>query len=337
MAGEPDKRAANLAVLSGDAKLAFERRLALARARVIWHVLAMQPSELSNSSLFAGKVVVVTGAGNGIGREEALAFARAGASVVVNDLGGARDGEGSAQQVAQQVAEEIRAAGGAAVASTDSVATVEGAQAILWTAIAKFGRVDVLVNNAGILRDKTIVNMSETDFDRVVEVHLRGTWLLTRAFARCVRQQGPGRYAIVNTTSRSGLIGNFGQANYAAAKAGIFGLTRVAAIELAKLGIRVNAIAPVAQTRMTQELVRLQEQGLAELAPEHVANVVLWLASELSPEVTGRIFGVHGPAVFEYAMEQSPQVLPAASAPAWTPQTLATHLTTFGFANVGEN
>ena len=200
--------------------------------------------------LLEGKVAVVTGAGAGIGRAHALALAAAGARVVVNDLGGDRHGAGRASQAADRVAAEIQSLGGEAAANHDSIATREGADAILWTALSKFGRVDVWVNNAGILRDRTLLNLTDEDFDRVLEVHLRGTFLGTQVAARAMKVQGQGG-RIVNTSSLSGLLGNFGQANYGAAKAAIYGLTRVAALELERFAIAVNAIAPVAVTRTT--------------------------------------------------------------------------------------
>ena len=274
--------------------------------------------------LFDGKVVVVTGAGNGIGRAEALAFAAAGARVVVNDAGGARDGTGRDQRAADAVVDEIKAAGGEAVASHASVADVDGAQSILWTGVAKWGRVDVLVNNAGILRDRSLANMTEAEWDAVVAVHLKGSFLTTRAFARAIKQQGGDGYAIVNTSSVSGLKGNFGQANYAAAKAGIYGLTRTTSIELAKSGCRANAIAPIALTRMTEDLPSMK--GALDRGPAHVAPVVLWLASSLARDVTGRVFGVHGTHVFEYAMRTSTGLPAPPSGDAWTPAALAESL-----------
>ena len=253
--------------------------------------------------LFDNKVVIVTGAGNGLGRSHALAFAKEGAKVVVNDVGGDRGGQGKSAMAADKVVEEIKAAGGDAVANHDSVATVEGADRILWSALAKFGRVDVLVNNAGILRDKTLINMSQAEFDLVLDVHLRGTYFCTQAAARIMKVQGAGG-RIVNTTSLSGLMGNFGQANYSAAKAGIYGLTRTASMEFAKIGITVNAIAPVALTRMTEDIPMVQ--GAAEsLGPERVTPMVLFLASEHAKDVTGRIFGCQGGRFFEYRMEEN--------------------------------
>jgi NAD(P)-dependent dehydrogenase (short-subunit alcohol dehydrogenase family) len=252
--------------------------------------------------LLEGKVAIVTGAGGGIGREEALALAREGARVVVNDLGSDRHGGGRGAEMADRVVEEIRAAGGEAVASSDSVATREGADGIVWTALARFGGLDVLVNNAGILRDRTLLNLSEDDLDRVLDVHLRGTFLCMQAAARVMKVQGRGG-RIVNTTSLSGLLGNFGQANYAAAKAGVYGLTRTAALELQKIGVTVNAVAPVALTRMTSDLAMMKGATEAGLGPRHVAPVVVFLASGLAADVTGQVVGVQGPRVFLYRME----------------------------------
>lgn len=254
------------------------------------------------AGLLKGKVAVVTGAGAGIGREHALALAREGARVVVNDLGGDRHGGGRGSEAADRVVEEIKAAGGEAVASTETVATREGADGIVWTAQSKFGRVDVLVNNAGILRDRTLLNMSDDDFERVLQVHLHGTYHCTQAAARAMRVQGQGG-RIVNTTSLSGLLGNFGQGNYAAAKAGIYGLTRVCALEFQKMGITVNAIAPVALTRMTSDLAMMKGATEKDLGPQFVAPVVVFLASDLAAEVTGQVVGVQGGKVFLYRME----------------------------------
>ncbi len=280
--------------------------------------------------LFTGKVVIVTGSGNGIGKAEAMAFAKEGARVVVNDVGGARDGSGKDAKTADTVVAEIKAAGGEAVATYTSVSDLDGAENIVWTALNKFGRVDVLVNNAGILRDKALLNMQVAEWDAVVDVHLKGSFLMTRAFARAIKVQGPapgaGSYAIVNTTSMSGLLGNFGQANYSAAKAGLFGLTRTSSIELAKLGCRVNAIAPVALTRMTEDIAMLKDMGVDQMGPQHIAPVVTWLASDIAKDVNGRIFGVHGPKVFEYSMAQSNGVDAAPGGGDWTPEMLQENL-----------
>ncbi len=278
--------------------------------------------------MFSGKVVIVTGAGNGIGRAEALAFAAAGAKVVVNDVGGARDGAGKDAKAADAVVAEIKAAGGDATASFTSVSDLDGAEMIVWTALNKYQRVDVLINNAGILRDKALLNMSVADWDAVIDVHLKGSFLMTRAFARAIKQQpqGGSGTAIVNTTSMSGLLGNFGQANYSSAKAGLFGLTRTTSIELQKLGCRVNAIAPVALTRMTSDIAMMSAVSADEMGPQHIAPVVLWLASSLAHGVNGRVFGVHGTKVFEYSMAQSAGLDAPPAGGLWTPELLQRNL-----------
>jgi NAD(P)-dependent dehydrogenase (short-subunit alcohol dehydrogenase family) len=241
--------------------------------------------------LLDGKSVVITGAGNGIGRATALLFAREGAKLIVNDLGGARDGSGTNQAAAESVADEIRTAGGTAVANYENVATPEGARGVVGAALREFGRIDVLVNNAGILRDKTLLKMELGQWQAVLDVHLTGTFLCTQAAAEPMKAQGSGR--IVNTTSISGLLGNFGQSNYSAAKAGIYGLTRTASIELQRYGIAVNAVAPIAKTRMTEDLPMFSKiEG--SLSPEHVAPVHLFLASNLVGERTGIVVGVAG-------------------------------------------
>src|SRR3954447_8424696 len=247
--------------------------------------------------LLDGKVAVITGSGGGIGRAEALLFAREGAKVVVNDLGGTRDGSGQSTSLADHVVQEIKAAGGAAVPSYDSVATPSGAENIVKTAVEHFGRLDIFVNNAGILRDKTLLKMDEAMWDPVVAVHLKGTFLCTQAAARqMIAQGGGGR--IVNTTSLSGMLGNFGQANYSAAKAGIYGLTRTAAIELQKHKITVNAIAPIAKTRMTDDLPMFQ--NVDTMTPEHIAPAALFLASELCGDRTGHVIAISGGRMYVY-------------------------------------
>jgi len=256
------------------------------------------------SGICDGRVVVITGAGGGIGRGYALAFAREGAKVVVNDLGGSRDGTGQSTSPAQAVVDEIVAAGGAAVANGDDVSTWAGAEGLINQAIETFGRLDVLVNNAGILRDKMLVNMSEAEWDAVIKVHLKGTFAPTRHAAAYWREQAKIGNAvdarIINTTSPSGLYGNVGQSNYGAAKAGIATFSLIAAQELGRYGVTVNAIAPTAMTRMTEDLASMQEingadeSGFDALAPENIAPVAVWLGSPESREITGRIFAVWG-------------------------------------------
>lgn len=252
--------------------------------------------------LLDGKVVVVTGAGGGIGRAEAKLLASEGAKVVVNDVGGARDGVGADDAAASAVVAEICAAGGEAVANFDSVATAEGAHRIVLAAVTAFGRLDVLVNNAGIVRDKSLMKMTEEMWDSVIAVHLKGTFLCTQAAAKQLMAQGEGG-RIVNTTSVSGLLGNFGQANYAAAKAGIYGLTRTAAIEFQKHRITVNAIAPIAKTRMTDDLPMFQ--GIDTLTPEHIAPAVLFLASPLCADRTGHVLAVSGSRMYAYKVVEA--------------------------------
>ncbi|MDH5673188.1 MAG: SDR family NAD(P)-dependent oxidoreductase [Myxococcales bacterium] len=243
-----------------------------------------------------GKVAIVTGSGRGIGREIALMFAREGAKVVVNDLGAEVDGEGAAQNIADEVAAEIKGAGGEAVASYDSVATVEGGEAIFKTAVDTFGGLDILVNNAGILRDRTIFKMTEAEWDAVIAVHLKGHYCCTVPFARYIKETNRRGCRIINFSSGSGLRGNFGQSNYGAAKAGVAGFSRVLALELKKFGCTVNVISPAAATRMTIPLAEARGRTVdpSDIArgPQQIAPAVTWLASEKAQEVTGQIFGV---------------------------------------------
>lgn len=238
---------------------------------------------------FEGRVAVITGAGGGLGRQHALLLAARGARVVVNDLGSSRDGSGGGSEMADQVVAEITEAGGEAVANYDGVHTWEGGQRIVQTAIDAFGRVDVVVNNAGILRDVSFAKLEEEQLDLVLRVHLYGAFHVTRAAWPHLREQGYGR--VINTTSGSGLYGNFGQSNYSAAKLGQVGLTRTLAHEGAKYGITANAIAPVAKSRMTEDV--MPPQLLERLEPEYVSPLVAYLASEACTE-TGRIYSVGG-------------------------------------------
>ena len=237
---------------------------------------------------FDSRVAIITGAGGGLGREHALLLAARGARVVVNDVGGSVSGEGGDAGPADRVAKEITDAGGDAIADTHSVATPEGGEAIVGTALDHFGRVDIVVNNAGILRDKTFHNMTPDLLNPVLDVHLKGAFYVTRPAWIKMREQNYGR--VVNTSSNSGVLGNFGQSNYGAAKMGLVGLTRVLAIEGAKYNIKVNAIAPVARTRMTEELLgRLGEK----IDPALVSPVVAFLAHEECP-VTGEVYSAAG-------------------------------------------
>jgi NAD(P)-dependent dehydrogenase (short-subunit alcohol dehydrogenase family) len=270
--------------------------------------------------LLDGKVVIVTGAGGGIGRAHARLFAAEGAKVVVNDVGGSRDGSGSGDSPADQVVAEVKAAGGEAVPNHDSVATAEGAEAIVRAAVSSFGRVDVLINNAGILRDKSFLKMDEAMWDAVIAVHLKGTFLCSQAVAKqLVAQGGGGR--IVNTTSVSGMLGNFGQANYSSAKAGIYGLTRTMSIELQKHRITVNAIAPIAKTRMTEDLPMFQ--GVDTLTAEHIAPAALFLASDLCGDRTGHVLAVAGARLSAFKVIETTGRFKEADNGVWTANEIA--------------
>jgi NAD(P)-dependent dehydrogenase (short-subunit alcohol dehydrogenase family) len=248
-----------------------------------------------------GKTIIVTGAGRGIGREHALLFAREGASVVVNDLGGAQDGSGAATGPAQEVVDEIKTAGGHAIANGDDVADGAGAKGIVTTALDTFGRLDGLVNNAGILRDRVLVNIDDDDWDSVLRVNLRGTFLMTREAARYWREQSKAGAdisgSVVSTSSESGVFGNPGQANYAAAKAAVASLTQVASKELQRYGVRVNAILPQARTRLTEsafgDALAGKDGEFDRLDPANVSPFVAYLLSTACP-LTGEVFLVGG-------------------------------------------
>lgn len=253
--------------------------------------------------LFDERVAIVTGAGGGLGRAHALELARRGARVVVNDVGGTVHGVGESTSAAQAVVEEIKALGGTAIANHDSVATAEGGEAIVASALDAFGRLDILVNNAGILRDKAFHKMDAAMIDAVIDVHLKGTLFVSQPAFRVMREAGYGR--IVNTSSASGLFGNFGQANYGAAKAGIAGFTRVLAIEGAAQGVKVNAIAPIADTRMTEGLLGDLTQ---RVGPAGVSPVVAYLAHE-ECAVTGEVLSVAGGRVARIFVAETPGVV----------------------------
>lgn len=253
------------------------------------------------SGINEGRVVIVTGAGRGIGREHALLFAQTGARVVVNDLGAEVDGSGSSTGPAGEVVDAIRAMGGEAVANGDDVADFEGAGRLVNTAIDTFGRLDVLVNNAGILRDRMLVNMTEAEWDAVIHVHLKGVFSPTRHAAEYWRNQAkegnPVDARIINTSSPSGIFGNAGQTNYGAAKAGIASFTIICGLELGRYGVTANAIAPVARTRMTEPLGIGGPPDAGQfdrLDPANISPLVVWLGSPESKEITGRVFCVDG-------------------------------------------
>ncbi|PXX66988.1 NAD(P)-dependent dehydrogenase (short-subunit alcohol dehydrogenase family) [Nocardia tenerifensis] len=257
---------------------------------------------MDTEQICAGRTVIVTGAGRGIGRAHALAFAAAGARVVVNDLGSALDGATTGETPAQQVVAEIEALGGTAVANGDDVADWQGGQRLVRQAIDTFGGLDVLVNNAGFVRDRMLVNLGEDEWDAVIRVHLKGHFVTMRHAIEYWRGESkagrPVDGRVINTSSGAGLQGSVGQSNYGAAKAGIAGLTLTAAAEFARYGVTVNAIAPAARTRMTEtvfaDTMARPEDGFDAMAPENISPLVVWLGSTQSAAVTGRMFEVEG-------------------------------------------
>ena len=275
--------------------------------------------------MLKGKAVVVTGAARGIGREIALLMAKHGARVVVNDYGGSEAGSGGAKSPADDVVGEIKKGGGEAVASYDSVASMAGGQAIVKAALDAFGRVDVVVNNAGILRDRMIFNMSEEEWDAVIDTHLKGSFAVTRAAAPLMREQKSGRF--INMTSTSGLVGNIGQANYAAAKLGILGLTKAVALDMARYNVTANCISPFAWTRMIgtipaeTEAQKARVDKIKRMGPEHIAPVAVFLASDAAKDVTGQIFGVRGKEIMLFSHERP--IMRVHDDKGWTPEKLA--------------
>src|SRR6201988_3098543 len=276
-------------------------------------------------ALLEGKVAIITGAGRGIGREEALLMARHGAKLVVNDLGGHFDGTGQSRSPAEDVVKEIRSSGGEAVANFESVTDFKSAKRIFECAIDNFGKVNVVVNNAGILRDRMIFNMSEEDWDAVVNTHLKGAFAVTRAAAPLMREQKWGRF--INMTSTSGLIGNVGQANYAAAKLGIFGLTKVTALDMARYNVTANCISPFAWTRMIgtipteTEAQKARVDKIKKMSPAHIAPVAAWLASDAAKDVTGQVFGVRGKEIMLFGHMRP--IMRVHHAEGWTAESLA--------------
>ena len=282
-------------------------------------------SELS----LEGKVAIVTGGGRGIGRALAHSLAAQGAAVVVNDLGADLHGVGADKSPAAEVVSEIEAQGGRACASSDSVAEWDGAQAIIERALDEFGRIDILVNNAGIVRDRMIFKMSEEEFDTVIRTHLYGSFFCIRAASPSLREQGSGR--IINITSTSGLIGNFGQANYAAAKLGIVALTKIAALDLKSKNVTANCIAPWAMTRLLGEVPdEVQDKRgkkSRELVPEQIAPLVCYLASDAAQDVNGQIFCVRGREIILFSQPRPLRSIVGSEQ--WSVETLADAMPAF--------
>lgn len=274
--------------------------------------------------LLDGKVALVTGGGRGVGRGVALALAKAGAKVVINDLGASLDGKATGDSPGEAVAAEIRAAGGEAVVDGGSVADWTAAHRMVTLAVETFGRIDIVVNNAGILRDVMFHRMTEQDFDDVIAVHLKGSFNVSRAAATHFKEQGGG--SLIHMTSTSGLIGNFGQANYSAAKLGIAALSKSIALDMQKFGVRSNAIAPFAWTRMIDSIPSETEEqkkrveGLKKLDPDKVAPFVVALCADDARHVTGQVFGVRNNEIFLFS--QPRPVRNAHAGEGWTPESI---------------
>jgi len=275
--------------------------------------------------MLKGRVAVITGAARGIGRDIALVMARQGASVVVNDYGGGADGMGTDKGPADDVVKEIKGLGGQAAANYDSVATMAGGQQIIQTALDHFGQIDIVVNNAGILRDRMIFNMTEEEWDVVLNTHLKGTFAVSRAAAPHMRERKWGRF--INMTSTSGLVGNVGQANYAAAKMGIVGFTTVLALDMARYNVTANCISPFAWTRMIgtipveTEAQKARVEKIKKMGPEHIAPVAAFLATEEAKDISGQVFGVRGKEIMLFC-----HMRPAIRIhhdQGWTPERLA--------------
>jgi len=279
------------------------------------------------SKMMEDKVVIVTGAGGGIGRDIALAMARDGAKVVVNDVGASMTGEGHDVGPAQRVVDEIRAAGGTAVANTDSVADPTAADRIVTTALDTYGRLDAVINNAGILRDRFFHKMSVEEFDSVIKVHLYGSYFVSRAAANHFKAQESG--AFVHMTSTSGLIGNYGQANYAAAKLGIMALSKSIALDMSKFNVRSNCIAPFAWSRMIgsipteTEAEKARVERMKQMTPAKIAPLAVALASDAGSDVTGQVFAIRNNEIF--LMSQPRPIRSVHRGEGWTPETVAQH------------
>lgn len=279
------------------------------------------------AGLVEGKVILITGAGRGIGREFALALAREGAKIVVNDLGGTEKGEGADKTPAMEVVGDIKAMGGDAIANYDSVASFEAAQNMVDQAIKTFGKLDGVINNAGILRDVIFHKMTEEDWDAVINVHLKGSFNVSRAAAPHFRERGQGAY--IHMTSTSGLVGNFGQANYAAAKLGIVGLSKSIALDMQRFGVRSNCISPFAWSRMigtipiTDEAQKARVEKLKQMTPAKIAPLAVALMSDQAKDVTGQIFAVRNNEIF--LMSQSRPIRAMQRSEGWTPQAVLEH------------
>jgi len=282
---------------------------------------------MSEGKLLAGKVALVTGAGRGIGRDIALLLARHGAGIVVNDLGGSASGDGQDLAPAAEVVEEIRKDGGDAVANFDSVSDFAAAEAMVAQAVDAYGRIDIVVNNAGIVRDTIFHKMTEDEWDSVIAVHLKGSFGTSRAAATRFREQGAG--SIVHMTSTSGLIGNLGQANYAAAKLGIVALSKSIAVDMARFGVRSNCIAPFAWSRLIgtipiqNEAQAARVEKLKRMTPAKIAPLAVYLASDAAKDVTGQVFAVRDNEIF--LMSQSRPVRSVHRSDGWTPEAIAEH------------